>query len=262
MIYLNLIVLESLNQINYNMKKISLRDITDDILLLVRNNNISESEDLSRAQIHSWIKAYARKIWKEEKDKKKELARLGKLEWEDLIDDEFISKVETGPHELEDVESLSDEPTFTKVITEPLVDVLNNHESSILAVHDQQGEAIQYMNHIRRHYQYWRKYTFGELTAYYKDNGKVYVQGLVDKNQLKYVYILWLKENEVDDDEDDNDDDGPDEDDVLYPAWMIPPIKERIMKNELAFMLNRPSDDSNNATLASVKPHGPQDDEE
>jgi len=43
---------------------------------------------------------------------------------------------------------------------------------------------------------------------------------------------------------------------------MVPPIKERIMKNELPFMLNRPSDDSNNATLASVKPHGPQDDEE
>jgi hypothetical protein len=31
------------------MKKISLKEITDDILLLVRNNYISESEDLSRA---------------------------------------------------------------------------------------------------------------------------------------------------------------------------------------------------------------------
>jgi hypothetical protein len=31
------------------MAKISLKTITDDILLLVRNNYISESEDLSRA---------------------------------------------------------------------------------------------------------------------------------------------------------------------------------------------------------------------
>jgi hypothetical protein len=31
------------------MAKISLKTITDDILLLVRNNNVSESEDLSRA---------------------------------------------------------------------------------------------------------------------------------------------------------------------------------------------------------------------
>ena len=79
---------------------------------------------------------------------------------------------------------------------------------------------------------------------------------------LKYIYILWLKE--VDDDEDNGEDpeDGPDEDEVMIPAWMVPPIKERILKIELPFMLNRSSDDSNNATLASVKPHGPQDDEE
>nr|DAJ76143.1 MAG TPA: hypothetical protein [Crassvirales sp.] len=43
---------------------------------------------------------------------------------------------------------------------------------------------------------------------------------------------------------------------------MIPDIKKAIMTNELAFMLNMPSDDSNNSTLASVKPHGPQDKEE
>ena len=81
-------------------------------------------------------------------------------------------------------------------------------------------------------------------------------------DNLKYVYILWLKE--IDDDEDNGEDpeDGPDEDEVMIPAWMVPPIKERILKNELPFMLNRPSDDSNNATLASVKPHGPQDDEQ
>ena len=56
--------------------------------------------------------------------------------------------------------------------------------------------------------------------------------------------------------------DNPDadsEDDIKIPSWMIPEIRGLIMKNELSFMLNRPSDDSNNSTLASVKPHGPQD---
>jgi len=37
------------------MNMFSLRTIIDDILLIVRNNNISESEDLSRAQIASWV---------------------------------------------------------------------------------------------------------------------------------------------------------------------------------------------------------------
>ena len=125
------------------------------------------------------------------------------------------------------------------------------------------------MNHMRRHYQYWRKYTFGEMTSYYMNDqdeemntGRVYVQGLTDEDELKYIWVLYLKETK-DDTADGEDEDSPaDEDEVEIPAWMVPPIKQLILKNELAFMLNRPSDDSNNATLASVKPHGPQDDEE
>jgi hypothetical protein len=55
------------------------------------------------------------------------------------------------------------------------LDVLNDAESSILAIHDEAGENIQYMNHIRRHYHNYRKYTYGDMTAYYKDDGHVYV---------------------------------------------------------------------------------------
>lgn len=241
------------------MAKISLKTITDDILLLVRNNYISESEDLSRAQIHAWVKAYRHKLWKDEKDRKKQLALMNKLDFDEFIDNEYFRKVETGPMELEEVESGDeDNPTYTKRTIDTLEDVFNNDESSILAIHDENGENIQYMNHIRRNYNYWRKYTFGEMTGYYKDDGHVYVQGLVDEGQLQYIYVLWIKE--IEDDEEDEDD--ADEEDIMIPAWMVPTIKELIFKNELAFMLNRPSDDSNNATLASVKPHGPQDDEE
>ena len=241
------------------MAKISLKTITDDILLLVRNNYISESEDLSRAQIHAWVKAYRHKLWKDEKDRKKQLALMNKLDFDEFIDNEYFRKVETGPMELEEVESGDeDNPTYTKRTIDTLEDVFNNDESSILAIHDENGENIQYMNHIRRNYNYWRKYTFGEMTGYYKDDGHIYVQGLVDEGQLQYIYVLWIKE--IEDDEEDEDD--ADEEDIMIPAWMVPTIKELIFKNELAFMLNRPSDDSNNATLASVKPHGPQDDEE
>ena len=242
------------------MAKISLKTITDDILLLVRNNNISESEDLSRAQIHAWVKAYKNQLWKEERDRKKLLAKQLQLDEESIADDEFIKKIEVGPLKLEDV-SENGAPDFTKRTVDTLQDVLDNDPSSVLAVHDQNGEIIQYTNHIRRYYNYWRKYTFGEMSAYYKDDGHVYVQGLVDKGKLEYIYVLFLQE-EKDDMSEGDDDNAPDEDEILIPAWLVPGIKDRIMKNELAFMLNRPSDDSNNATLASVKPHGPQDDEE
>lgn len=243
------------------MITISLRELVDDILLIVRNNNISESEDFSRGSIISWIKAYKSKLHKDRMDQLKEQAKQTTLSAEEIAENDFIKRIETGPLELEEVESNSDTPIFTRRTIDKLENVLNNAESSILAVHDQNGEVIQLTNHVKRHYQYFRKYTFGELTAYYKDDGHIYVQGVSDKGELKYIYVLALYE-EPDDLDGDDDADDPDEDDVKIPGWMVPPIKELIMKNELSFMLNRPSDDSNNATLASVKPHGPQDDEE
>lgn len=239
------------------MAKISLKTITDDILLLVRNNNISESEDLSRAQIHAWIKAYKHKLYKDKSDELKALAKQGRIDFDDLIDEDVVRKVETH-HELEPVEDANSEEFINIKRTKDTLDGLfDDNELSVLAVHDANGENIQYMDHVRRYYNYWRKYTYGDMTAFYKDDGHIYIQGLVDKNQLQYIYVLWLKD--VDEDDDDAD---KDEDDIKIPSWMVPTIKELIMKNELAFMLNRPSDDSNNATLASVKPHGPQDEEE
>ena len=95
------------------------------------------------------------------------------------------------------------------------------------------------------------------MTAYY-DDGYIYVQGNSDNNKLKYIWVKAIFE----DLDTDNDSEDADEDDIKIPSWLVPPIKEYIFKNELPFMLNRPSDDSNNATLASVKPHGPQDEQE
>lgn len=247
----------------------SLKSIIDDILLLVRNNNISESEDLSRAQIEHWVNGYRRYLWKKQQDDVKTAAKKAGLSPEQmasvLADNEYFSIKETGPLKLKPVESKDEGYNlFTKVTETPLENIMDNSPDSILAVHDEEGENIQYMDHVRRHYHNYRKYTFGEMTAYYKDDGNIYVQGLQDQGNLEYIYVLALYENSYDEASEeglpDNEDDI--EDNILIPTWMVPQIKDLILKNELAFMLNRPSDDSNNATLASVKPHGPQDDEE
>lgn len=245
------------------MTTISLKELIDDILLLVRNNNISESEDLSRSQVASWIRAYKNKLHRDRMDQLKEQAKQTQL-YEELEDGIFLKIKEVGPMELEewdpDPESKNSRPIFTKRTKLTIDNIFNNSEYSILSVHDREGENIQYVNHVKRHYQYFRKYTFGEMTAYYKDDGHVYVQGVTDMGQLKYIWVKALFEEP--DDTADGTDDETNEEDVKIPGWMVPTIKEMIIKIELAFMLNRPSDDSNNATLASVKPHGPQDDEE
>lgn len=239
------------------MNTTTLKEIIDDILLLVRNNNISESEDLSRSQIGAWVNHYRRMLWKKRLDELKDKAKL--LDLLDLVDGEFIVLKEIGPLELEKVESNDkDRDSYTKRTVEEIGDLFSNLSSSIVSVRDESGENIQYMNPIRRHYQYFRRYTFGELTAYFNGDKHIYVQGLQDQDQLQYIYITTICENN----EDASDEDAEDEDDVKIPTWMVPDIKKLIFQNELAVMLNRPSDDSNNATLASVKPHGPQDDEE
>ena len=240
------------------MNTTSLREIIDDLMLIVRNSNISESEDLSRSHIAAWVNHYRRMLWKKHLDELKEQEKIGAA-LEDLVDGEFLILKETGPHELEKVESGDkDRNTFTKRTKDEFENLFSDRWTSILAVHDEDGENIQYMNHVRRHYQYFRKYTFGELTAYYNDK-HVYVQGLQDQDQLNYIYVMAIYEKPEDDA--DNDIEAEDEDDVQIPTWMVPDIKKLIMNNELSFMLNRPSDDDNNSTLDGIKPDGPKEDE-
>lgn len=240
--------------------KTSLKEIIDDLLLIVRNNNISESEDLSRSQIAAWVDHYRRMLWKKHLDELKQQEKAG-LSIEDLVDGEYILLKETGPHKLVPVESKDPHKnTFTKVTEDTFENIFDNRWTSILAIHDEDGENIQYVNHIRRHYQYFRKYTFGEMTAYYMDDKHIYVQGLQDQDQLQYIWVLAVYEKPEDDSDEDEAED-PDEDDIKIPTWMVPDIKKLIMNNELSFMLNRPSDDTNNATLDGIKPHGPKEDE-
>ena len=226
---------------------ISLKELIDDILLIVRNNNISESEDLSREQVAVWIKTYRQKLIQDKLDKQKSSVGDTDLIDED-IDDIFIR--EKGPYELEEVLPIGNNPIYTRRTKLKFENIYNDDASSILAVHDEEGCDIQIMNHVRRHYNYFRKYVNKELTADYYD-GRVYIVGTQDNNKLKYIYYTGIFAG--------NDD--ADENDIIIPGWMIPEIRKMIFQNELSFMLQRPSDDDNNATLASVKPHGPQDQE-
>lgn len=226
------------------MKMFSLRTLIDDIMLLVRNNNISESEDLSRAQITSWILAYKKAILKAKSD---EDAKNG-------TDDETSLqslKKTYGPLELEVAKRAdgTDFP-FTKVTKEKIPAPVDNNENNLWSVFDENGHPIQFMNEHRRHFHYFRKYTFGELTARYEQNsdgdGYVYVDGMDCLPHFNYIYLTGVFDDDITDD--------MNEEDIQIPDWMVPDIKNRIMQNELSFMLQRISDDDNNSTLDGIKP--------
>lgn len=221
----------------------SLRTVIDDILLLVRNNNISESEDLSRLQIAAWVMAYKSLLNKKQQDKESDQS-------DDDPDNSLQSTI--GPVELiDDPDSINNHSIHRRRTKEKLPNIDGDSEDNIISVTDAEGCVIQFMHDKRRHYHYFRRYTYGDVTCWYK-NGHLYVEGMADLGNLRSVYITGIFQD---------DPDNADEDQINIPGWMIPDIKKMIMQNELAFMLNRPSDDSNNSTLASVKPYGPQDKE-
>lgn len=222
------------------MNTFSLRTIIDDIMLIVRNNNISESEDLSRAQVMSWVMHYRALLIKQ---KQQEEA------FDDSWFDECLTKA-IGPLEISRVEDNEDNEIFIKKVTTKINDLLFDDPTNIISVTDESGCPIQRMHSIRRHFHYFRKYTPKELTWDWR-NGELLIQGHIEYDKFKYVWIKYISD----------DNDAESEDDIEIPGWMVPLIKENIFKNELAFMIKMPSDDDNNSTLDGIKPHGPQDQE-
>lgn len=219
------------------MKLFSLRSIIDDILLIVRNNNISESEDLSRAQIALWILSYKSMILKRKLDENKASGD------EEDYDDEFSKTI--GPLKLTDQQSLSGAPLYTKYTEQQITDLLDNNEDNIIAVYDEEFCPLQQMSRVRRHFHFARKYTKDELTYNYNDD-RIYVTGKSDCNRLRYIWVSYLSSGE----------DKESDEDIVIPGWMIPEIKDNILKRELAFMVQMPSDDDNNSTLDGIKPQG------
>ena len=227
------------------MKMFSLRTIIDDILLIVRNNNISESEDLSRAQIASWVIQYRAYLAKKQAEQDEQTG-------DDTEPLDTINSTTIGPLELEDCNNSAEDDCCGYMFKKTKEKVLTTEdsESDIISVYDQNYCPIQYMYNQRKHFHRFRRYTYNEPTCWF-DNGYIYIEGS-NLDNIESIYVTGNIDPE-------GYADG--EDDVTIPGWMIPDIKKAIMTNELAFMLKRPSDDSNNSTLSSIKPNGPQDKE-
>lgn len=227
------------------MNMFSLRTIIDDILLIVRNNNISESEDLSRAQIASWVLQYKAALIKARKDKEDQADNEGS-------DDNSLTEMlkEIGPLSVDWETDADGNPTYRKKTVEPIPSILDKDRRYLFCVHDIYHMPIQYMSEERKYFHRFRKYTFGEITYEYeidKDGKEWLIFHGIDLNYLNKVWIEGLFS--------DTDENGEaDEDNVTIPGWMIPDIKANIMKNELSFMLQRISDDDNNSTLDGIKP--------
>lgn len=210
-----------MNAVTFN----SLNAIIDDVLLIYRDSEISESEKLSRIQVEQWIHQYRALLIKQDIDKGRE------------INPDYIQTF--GPLHISKVSNCTG--GYNYISDEELPKFIDLHfGSGLVAVKDMDGNLIQVGTETKAKYQTSRKYTCNDYIAYLKNN-HLYILG---PEHLEYVKIEGILEDPT------QAGDCFDRDDTPYPvpANMIPTIKQMIFERELNIMSQMPSDDTNNST--------------
>lgn len=202
----------------------SLNNLIDNVLQIARNNNVAESEHLSRHQIALWISYYRAYLIKQWIDKDRQLDDM----FIQTIEPIHLDKIETSPGKIKYV----GDQELPKLIA-------FNKRSGVVAVRDMYGNLIQLGSQTKAKLQKYRKATCADYIAWVKGN-KIYVEG--DSNVLEYISVDVIAENP----EDLKDCFDPD-DEYPVPGAMIPTIIQLILERELRTMVAMPSDVENDS---------------
>ena len=202
----------------------TLNQLVDNILLIARNNNIAESEHLSRKQIEKWIIGYRAMLIKQDIDKGRDINEL----YLTTIEPIHLDREETVPG------------YFTYVGDKELPKLIDfNYRPGVINVRDMFGNIIQIGSRTKAKLQKYRKATCKDYIAWVKNN-RIYVDG--DSNQLEYISVDVIAEDPTELNACfDPDNEFP------IPSAMIPTITQMILERELRFMITMPSDDTNDA---------------
>lgn len=202
----------------------TLNQLVDNILLIARNNNIAESEHLSRIQIEKWIIGYRAMLIKQDIDKGRDINEL----YLTTIEPIHLDREETVPG------------YFTYVGDKELPKLIDfNYRPGVINVRDMFGNIIQISSRTKAKLQKYRKATCKDYIAWVKNN-RIYVDG--DSNQLEYISVDVIAEDPTELNACfDPDNEFP------IPSAMIPTITQMILERELRFMITMPSDDTNDA---------------
>lgn len=197
----------------------TLNELVQDVLLEARNNQITESEKLSRHQIEIWIKSYRAMLIKQDIDKGRTVNPLYTQTIKMHLD-----KVE---EETGHLEYIGDKELPT------LIDF--NFRPGVVSVKDMFGNLIQLGSETKMKLQRYRKYTCKDYIAYVKGN-RIYVEG--DANQLEYIEVEIIAEDPTDLKLCYN----PETDEYPLPAAMWGTIKDMIFAKDFRTMSMQPSD--------------------
>lgn len=200
----------------------TLNELCDDVLLEARNNNISESEKISKYQIMLWIKSYRAMLIKQKLDKKENL------------DDMFTQTIRMH------VDKIENDPGHIEYIGDQELPTLLNTKNftGLLQVKDTYGHIIQIGSETKMKFQKYRKYTCKDYIAY-KKGTRVYVEG--GPNELEYIDVKVIAEDPTENKLCYN----PDKDDYPIPVYMWPTIKNMIFNSDIYTMFQQRSDVTN-----------------
>lgn len=200
----------------------TLNQLCDDVLLEARNNNIAESEKLSKRQIELWIKSYRAMLIKQKLDRKEPLDSMFTQTIRMHVD-----KIEKDPGH---IEYTGDKELPTLLNTKWF--------TGLISVKDAYGNIIQVGDETKMKFQKYRKYTCKDYIAY-KKNNRVYVEG--DANTLEYIDVDVIAEDPTENklcyD--------PSKDEYPLPVYMWPTIKDLIFSKDIYTMFQQQSDVTN-----------------
>lgn len=209
-----------MNKIELN----SLNAIIDGIFLQLRDNNISESENLSRIQVEQWIHQYRALLLKQDLDKGRDV----NPQYVQILGPLHISKISdcVGGYLYKSDNKL---PKFIDL----------HFGTGLVWVKDMNGNLIQVGTETKAKYQTSRKYTCNDYIAYQKGE-YLYLGG---PGYLEWIQIGGILEDPT------KAEDCFDYDTTPYPipANMIPVLKQMIFARELNIMLQMPTDNTNNS---------------
>ena len=206
----------------------SLDTLISDIMLSIRNSNISESESINRLQIEQWIHQYRALLIKQDIDKGRDINPqyiqfLSNLSIDTVADATNVAYTLTNRHKVD-------------VTLPKLIDF--NYKHGIVYAVDMYNNIIQVSNKNRVSLQKYRKYTGNDYLLYIDNGNELYLEGPGD---LQYITLGIIAE-------DPSTVSGFNSSNVYpIPASMIPTLRQMILSKELNIMTNEPTDKTNNS---------------
>lgn len=201
----------------------TLNECIDDILLEARNNQIGESEKLSRLQIALWINTYRAMLIKQDIDKGRTINPL------------YTQYIEM------DINKINENGNCVYKSDKKLPALIDfNYSTGVVSIKDMFGNLIQIGSETKMKHQKYRKFTCSHYIAYIKD-GYIYVQGgpnLIEKIQVQVIAEDPTELEECYD---------PDTDQYPIPAAMWSTIKQLIFDRDLNVMRTSSSDTTNDS---------------